>query len=103
MKRNLKYVLSLLCAFALIITASPCFAITALAAEKDDNLVFSEYEYITSVREMSDDEIDAAALTVSEVQMLRSNAIEDELLARKELPDSELVSRYGYTYDEKQN
>lgn len=100
MKRNLKYVLSLLCAFALIITASPCFAITALAAEKDDNLVFSEYEYITSVREMSDDEIDAAALTVSEVQMLRSNAIEDELLARKELPDSELVSRYGYTYDE---
>lgn len=49
MKRNLKYVLSLLCAFALIITASPCFAITALAAEKDDNLVFSEYEYITSV------------------------------------------------------
>lgn len=36
MKRNLKYVLSLLCVFALIITASPCFAVTASAAEKDD-------------------------------------------------------------------
>ncbi len=95
MKRNLKYVLSLLCAFALIITASPCFAITALAAEKDDNLVFSEYEYITSVREMSDDEIDAAALTVSEVQMLRSNAIEDELLARKDCPIQNLSLAMG--------
>ena len=52
------------------------------------------------VREMGDDEIEATSLSASEVQMIRSNAVENELLARKELSDVELMSKYGYTYDE---
>lgn len=96
----MKCIFSLICAFALIITAGPCFSVTASAAEMNDDLVFSEYEYITAVREMSDDEIESSALTASEAQMIRSNAIENEIMSRKELSDAELMSRYGYTYDE---
>lgn len=100
MKRYLKCIFSLICVLALTIAAVPCFAVSASALEINDELVFSEYEYITAVREMSDDELESVELTAPEVQMIRSNAIENEILSRKELSDDELIARYGYTYDE---
>lgn len=100
MNRLLKCILSLICVFGLLVMASPCFAVSAVASETDDKVIVSEYEYITSIRAMSDSELEAAALSESEIQMIRSNVIEDEILARKQLSDAVLMEKYGYTYED---
>ena len=100
MRRLIKCVLSLLCSVSLLATATPCFVMAASVSEVDEEVVFSEYEFVTSIREMSDSELDAIALSDSEIQLIRSNAIEDEILARKQLSDAMLEEKYGYTYED---
>ena len=83
-----------------MVTAAPWFAMSVSASDIDDEVVFSEYEFITSIRAMSNSELDAVALSESEIQMIRSNAIENEILSRKQLSDAVLAEKYGYTYED---
>lgn len=100
MRRFLKCLLSFTCVLCLLLTAIPYFAVSASVQEADTEFVFSEYEFITTVRAMDDDELKDTSLTDSEIQMIRSNAIENKILERKQLSDSELAVKYGYTYDD---
>ena len=92
-------IVGLLCVLTLLI--SPAISIPSFAVDNEpEDIVISEYEYITSIRAMSEEEIATTNLTDAEVQMIRSDAIEQEILSRKEKPDSELMARYGYTQEE---
>lgn len=95
-------------ALALIMMASiavPCFAETAgstsgLEEAQLPDAGFNEYDYIVEMRSKSNKELTDMGFSEDEIKKLRSDSVEKELVARKELPDDVLTDVYCYTEDE---
>lgn len=104
MKHFFKNALCMALAFFLITSiAIPCFAETL---ERNDNqkehgqftqTVINEYDYIVELRGQTDTELASNGVSADEINALRSNSVEDELMARRELSDDVLINYYGYT------
>lgn len=101
MKQCIKIGISFVCALVMLFSIALNFSTTAFAVENHENeYSFSEYDFITSVRTMSADELADMKLSAQEIELIRSDAIEQELLSRKDKTDEELVSRYRYTEEQ---
>ena len=95
-------------ALALIMMASiavPCFAETAgstsgLEEAQLADAGFNEYDYIVEMRSKSNKELTDMGFSEDEIKKLRSDSVEKELVARKELPDDVLTDVYCYTEEE---
>lgn len=94
-----KKLVSIFTAGILIISlvSSSVFAVSRGNLQK---YVFSEYDYIVSIRKMSKSELDKMDLPSSEKQLICSDQIENEIMDRKKQSDDVLMKYYGYTADE---
>lgn len=101
MKNTIYKFICYLCALALLISMTPGLITHAAAAEVNTgDVVISEYEYITAIRTMSKEKLINSKLTNEEIELIKSDVIEKELLARKEKSDAELMAHYGYDQNE---
>ena len=98
MMHIVKRVVSIICALVIFVSFSSIS--TQAAAPNTQDVIVSEYDYIVLVRTMAPDELESLSLKSEQIQAMRSNSPELELLNRKEKTDAELSQVYGYNKNE---
>ena len=101
MKQYIKMGISIVGMLVILLSIASNFSLSAFAVENhEDEYSVSEYDLITSIRTMSTDELADMNLSAKEIEMIRSDSIEKELLSRKDKTDEALASRYRYTAEQ---
>lgn len=102
MKRFIRRLLVIACVCCFVAQMGiSCFAISkADTITNKRETVFSEYDYIVSLRRLNEIERNAIDIPMEEKQIIFSNAVEDELLSRKNLSDEILSKKYLYTKEQ---
>lgn len=101
MKQCAKVIMNLISMFTMLFLISENLFVPAAAVGNSENdTMIAEYDFITSVRKMNEDELKETNLSAADIELIKSDAIEREILSRKEESDEVLAECYNYTEEQ---